>query len=63
MNTTLKYRITRFIGSLGGAALITFTGLQLIANYALPEAGPSDQATRANEMATRVASSDQRRAE
>jgi hypothetical protein len=67
MNTTsLKYRITRFISSLGGATLITFAGLQLISNYALPEGGQSDQATqvaKVTQAATRMASSDQQSAQ
>ncbi len=41
MNPNLKQRITRTLASLAGAALVTFTGLQLIVDYALPERSAS----------------------
>ena len=36
MNTPLKTRIARCTASIAAASMITFTGLQLIASYALP---------------------------
>jgi hypothetical protein len=38
MNTTLTTRIARNAASILASALITFTGLHLIADYALPSA-------------------------
>jgi hypothetical protein len=36
MNTSLKTRFARCTASIAAASMITFTGLQLICNYALP---------------------------
>ena len=42
MNNHPKHRIVRVLASLAGSLLVTFTGLLLIANYALPERSPAD---------------------
>lgn len=52
MNTSLKTRIARVAGSIAASLLITVTGLQLIANYALPEQGPAGVEVVATSTAT-----------
>lgn len=42
MNTSLKTRIARRTASILASLFITFTGLHLIAGYALPEPTPAD---------------------
>lgn len=48
MNTTLKTRIIRVTSSIAGALLVTFTCVQLIANYALPEPAVGTQLAAAS---------------
>lgn len=42
MNTPLNTRIARRAASVAASLLITFTGVNLIANYALPEPSKAD---------------------
>ncbi len=47
MNTSPKTRIARRAASILASLIITFTGLHLIAGYALPEPTPADTAVMA----------------